>query len=117
VLRTNIVDSGLGMRVFGIFCRGMRVVEGEAEAGARRDGEGAKEKGEAVDEGAGGDAVMEAVKPGEAEAEAEGGETEEEVELEDRRVLGAALAAVCNIVNEFSPLRPASVFLLCLELF
>ncbi|KAJ6481550.1 ARM repeat-containing protein [Mycena vitilis] len=49
VLRTNIVDSGLGMAVFQIF---------KKEAG------------------------------------------------EDRRVTAAALAAVCNIVNEFSPLRP-----------
>ncbi|KAJ7253293.1 armadillo-type protein [Mycena rebaudengoi] len=48
VLRTNIVDSGLGMSVFTILKK--------------------------VDE--------------------------------DRRVTGAALAAVCNIVNEFSPLRP-----------
>ncbi|KAJ7164100.1 ARM repeat-containing protein [Mycena filopes] len=55
VLRTNIVDSGLGMAVFRIFLR-----------------EGAG-KGE---------------------------------EKEDRRVTAAALAAVCNIVNEFSPLRP-----------
>jgi hypothetical protein len=29
---------------------------------------------------------------------------------EDRRVLSAALAAVCNIVNDFSPLRPVSSF-------
>ncbi|KAJ7109549.1 armadillo-type protein [Mycena crocata] len=49
VLRTNIVDSGLGMAVFQIF---------------------KKEEGE------------------------------------DGRVTSAALAAVCNIVNEFSPLRP-----------
>ncbi|KAJ7231249.1 armadillo-type protein [Mycena rebaudengoi] len=48
VLRTNIVDSGLGMSVFTIL--------------KKAD--------------------------------------------EDRRVTGAALAAVCNIVNEFSPLRP-----------
>ncbi|KAF6750708.1 ARM repeat-containing protein [Ephemerocybe angulata] len=48
VLRTTIVDSGLGMEVFGIVMRGAR----------------------------------------------------------DRRVLNAALAAVCNIVMEFSPLRP-----------
>ncbi|KAJ7636791.1 ARM repeat-containing protein [Roridomyces roridus] len=48
VLRTNIVDSGLGLAVFHLF-----------------------------------------LKPD-----------------EDRRVTGAALAAVCNIVNEFSPLRP-----------
>lgn len=31
---------------------------------------------------------------------------------EDRRVIGAALAAVCNIVNEFSPLRPVSIGIL-----
>ncbi|CAK5284745.1 unnamed protein product [Mycena citricolor] len=47
VLRTNIVDSGLGMGVFAVLMR-----------------------------------------------------------QEDKRVIGAALAAVCNIVNGFSPLRP-----------
>ncbi|KAK7042068.1 ARM repeat-containing protein [Favolaschia claudopus] len=52
VLRTNIVDSGLGMAVFQIFKK------------------------------------------------------DEEKKEEDRRVTAAALAAVCNIVNEFSPLRP-----------
>ena len=30
---------------------------------------------------------------------------------EDARVLSAALSAVCNIVNDFSPLRPVSFFL------
>ena len=29
---------------------------------------------------------------------------------EDRRVIGAALAAVCNILTDFSPLRPVSSF-------
>lgn len=48
VLRTNIVDSGLGMAIFQIFQK----------------------------------------------------------EDEDRRVTSASLAAICNIVNEFSPLRP-----------
>lgn len=48
VLRTNLVDSGLGMKVFEIFKK----------------------------------------------------------EDEDRRVLSAALFAVCNIVNGFSPLKP-----------
>ena len=32
---------------------------------------------------------------------------------EDRRVIGAALAAVCNILTDFSPLRPVSFFSLC----
>ncbi|KAJ7080182.1 armadillo-type protein [Mycena belliarum] len=59
VLRTNIVDSGLGMAVFQIFKR-----EGKGDTdGEKREGE-------------------------------------------DSRVTAAALAAVCNIVNEFSPLRP-----------
>ncbi|KAJ7841193.1 ARM repeat-containing protein [Mycena olivaceomarginata] len=58
VLRTNIVDSGLGMAVFAIFKKDGEAKEGEGEGG------------------------------------------------EDRRVTAAALAAVCNIVNEFSPLRP-----------
>jgi hypothetical protein len=50
VVRTNIIDSGLGMTVFRIF----------------------KKQGE------------------------------------DRRVTYAALLAICNLVNEFSPLRPVS---------
>jgi hypothetical protein len=50
VIRTNLVDSGIGITVFNIF-----------------------------------------KKPG-----------------EDRRVTYAALSAVCNLVNEFSPLRPVS---------
>ena len=29
---------------------------------------------------------------------------------EDRRVIGAALAAVCNILTDFSPLRPVKSF-------
>ena len=68
MLRTNIVDGGLGMRVFGVFWRGV---------GALGDG---------MDVETGG-----------------------KVEREDRRVLGAALAAVCNIVNDFSPLKSVSV--------
>jgi hypothetical protein len=34
-------------------------------------------------------------------------------EDEDRRVLSAALSSVCNIVNEFSPLRPVGVRFRC----
>ena len=33
---------------------------------------------------------------------------------EDRRVLGASLSAVCNIVNDFSPLRPVRIVLFSL---
>lgn len=57
VIRTNIVDSGLGLTVFEIFKK----------------------------------------------------------EDEDRHITNAALSAVCNIVNEFSPLRPVS-FYLCILL-
>lgn len=39
VLRTNIVDSGLGMRVFGVFCRGVGL-EGEKEGEGEEDGGG-----------------------------------------------------------------------------
>ena len=34
---------------------------------------------------------------------------------EDRRVIGAALAAVCNILTDFSPLRPVSLSFLSLH--
>jgi hypothetical protein len=34
---------------------------------------------------------------------------------EDRRVIGAALAAVCNILTDFSPLRPVGSFFFFLE--
>jgi hypothetical protein len=76
VLRTNIVDSGLGMEVFRI------VVRGSKSTTSTRDDSGLGRRGE--DDEAGG----------------------REGEEEDRRVLNAALAAVCNIVMEFSPLRP-----------
>ena len=52
VIRTNIVDSGLGLSVFALFNK----------------------------------------------------------EDEDRRVTSVALAAVCNLVNDFSPLRPVNLF-------
>jgi hypothetical protein len=32
---------------------------------------------------------------------------------EDRRVIGAALAAVCNILTDFSPLRPVGLLSPC----
>ena len=63
-LRTNIVDSGVGMAVFKILMQGLVVNGGK------------------VGKAAGGG----------------------EIEV-DRRVLGAALAVVCNCVNDFSPLR------------
>lgn len=59
VIRTNVIDSGLGLAVFGIF----------------------KKEGE------------------------------------DRHVTNAALAAVCNIVTDFSPLRPVRSDLISFETF
>ena len=75
VLRTSIVDSGLGMVIFRVFMDGW-FVDGE---GKFIDGEQGKEKGDE--------------------------ENEDGEDREDRRVVGAALTAVCNIVNEFSVLK------------
>ncbi|KAG5636721.1 hypothetical protein H0H81_007088 [Sphagnurus paluster] len=89
VLRTNIVDSGLGIGVPRV-C--LRRGEGGGGVGRVRVREGA------VGEGA--------VREGEGEGEGPGaGEGKPGVGVEDKRVLGAALAAVCNMVNDFSPLR------------
>ncbi|KAF7308047.1 hypothetical protein MKEN_01167000 [Mycena kentingensis (nom. inval.)] len=77
VLRTNLVDSGLGKAVFRVFLKEQRKRKPEDEEVGLDDGDAVVVPEE--DPGAG----------------------------EDRRVIGAALAAVCNIVNEFSPLRPA----------
>lgn len=76
VLRTSIVDSGLGMVIFRVFMDGW-FVDGE---GKFVDGEQGKEKGDE-------------------------GKDEDGEDREDRRVVGAALTAVCNIVNEFSVLK------------
>ncbi|CAA7262370.1 unnamed protein product [Cyclocybe aegerita] len=74
VLRTGVVDSGLGMDV-------LRIVLGKELDGSAKDRE--------------------------REEEEEGMKMDVENGLgEDRRVLCAALSAVCNIVNDFSPLRP-----------
>ncbi|KAF7292705.1 hypothetical protein MIND_01168700 [Mycena indigotica] len=70
VLRTNLVDSGLGRAVFRVFLKEERKQSEIALASDNRETIG------------------------------------NTIEGEDRRVTAAALAAVCNIVNEFSPLRP-----------
>ena len=76
VLRTSIVDSGLGMVIFRVFMDGWFV----DDEGKFVDGEQGKEKGDE-------------------------GKDEDGEDREDRRVVGAALTAVCNIVNEFSVLK------------
>jgi hypothetical protein len=69
VLRTNIVDSVLGIRMFGVSKRGVRGVGRVGKERVKVEGEG------------------------------EAGEVAED-ELEDRRVLGAALAGMCIVRRE-----------------
>lgn len=102
MLRTSIVDSGLGMDV-------LRIVLGQ-ELG---DKYGGNVSGSSSGGGVGGskpkDTTLEEV-VGEP-MDVEGVENASRKPLgEDRRVLGAALSAVCNIVNDFSPLRPVRHF-------
>ncbi|TEB27615.1 hypothetical protein FA13DRAFT_1776418 [Coprinellus micaceus] len=107
VLRTNIVDSGLGMEVFRVVMRGWKgPSEVGSEFGLMEEDEDREEDlddmyaDEEFDlDGAGAEQV--------GVGDGEGGERGREgEEVEDRRVLNAALAAICNIVMEFSPLRP-----------
>jgi len=120
VLRTSIVDSGLGMEV-------LKVVMGGSN---RSPSAGKTETGEIVDSGVGTSSAgwgrwggvserdedrMDVGDGGVAENMDVGVEKSDEGKDgdglgEDRRVLSAALAAVCNIVNDFSPLRPVSGF-------
>ncbi|KAF8901845.1 armadillo-type protein [Gymnopilus junonius] len=92
VLRTSIVDSGLGMDV-------LRIVMGQelgpgfgvGGGGSLTIGKGKESANERAE-----DAMV---------VDSAGNGKQKDLG-EDRRVLGAALAAVCNIVNDFSPLRP-----------
>lgn len=128
VLRTSIIDSGLGMEV-------LKVVMGRSNP--PESGVGETEVGEIVDSARGGrtdtssssigwgkwgsveekdeDRMDVGDSGGDEAVDVSGGEKQDEGKDgdglgEDRRVLSAALAAVCNIVNDFSPLRPVSGF-------
>ncbi|KAF9530698.1 armadillo-type protein [Crepidotus variabilis] len=92
VLRTGIVDSGLGMDVLRIVL-GKDLNEKSGSALKGRDGKQRESNiTEKTDDAM--DVVDSTVDP-------------KIIPLnEDRRVLSAALSAVCNIVNDFSPLRP-----------
>ena len=107
-----MVDSGLGMDV-------LRIVLGR-ELGDRFGGSISSISG------ANGDAAPES-RMGRSDKRKAGGTVDEEFRMdisdsgtsrvrrerrlgEDPRVLSAALSAVCNIVNDFSPLRPVSAF-------
>lgn len=120
VLRTNIVDSGLGMDV-------LKIVLGRdlgEKSGGKSGGNGtstgntntntkgkegvdvASEKDDDVDDGNDDNDVMEVI--GDGDDEMKGLKAMKGLR-EDRRVVGAALAAVCNILTDFSPLRPVSL--------
>jgi hypothetical protein len=131
VLRTSIIDSGLGMEV-------LKVVMGRSNPPA--SGVEETEVGEIVDSGRGGRADTTTNSAGWGKWGGVGEKDEDRMDVgdsggdsgvdgsgneeksdegkdgdglgEDRRVLSAALAAVCNIVNDFSPLRPVSNFFL-----
>jgi hypothetical protein len=134
VLRTSIIDSGLGMEV-------LKVVMGRSNPPA--SGVEETEVGEIVDSGRGGRADTSTNSAGWGKWGGVGEKDEDRMDVgdsggdegvdgsgngeksdegkdgdglgEDRRVLSAALAAVCNIVNDFSPLRPVSGFSLTLN--
>jgi len=109
VLRTGLVDSGLGMDV-------LRIVLGR-ELGDRFGGSISSIST------ANGDAAHES-RTGRADKRKATNVLDDEFKMdtsdggpsrprtdglgEDARVLSAALSAVCNIVNDFSPLRPVS---------
>ena len=102
------MDSGLGMDILKIILgRELGEKSGVNGSGSGNGNANANVKGkEGVDAGAGG-----------SEDDAMEGEGDEEMKSlkvvkglgEDRRVIGAALAAVCNILTDFSPLRPVSL--------
>lgn len=84
VLRTSVVDSGLGMGVWGVLGREVDLVLLRRKSGKRlgnEDGDKEKDEVDGGDDSASG----------------------------DTRVISAALAAVCNLVNEFSPLREVCI--------
>jgi hypothetical protein len=120
VLRTNIVDSGLGMDILNIVL-GRELVEKSGCGGGSGNGKGGGGGGSDKEgEGGGGGGDDDAM-------QGDGGDDDETKSLkvvvvavkglgEDRRVIGAALAAVCNILMDFSPLRPVRPFLSLLSL-
>jgi len=106
VLRTSIVDSGLGMDVLRIVLGkelGDRFGGSVSSSSNTNGGAGGGREGKQR-EGPRDDDAMDVV---ETSMLTTGGKSKGLGE--DRRVLGAALSAVCNIVNDFSPLRPVSL--------
>jgi len=99
VLRANILDSGLGMDVLNVVL-GKPLGTYVNVAGGQGAG-GGSIPGRLVWKGKGKDVRRE-----ETESPGHDGSGLFDGSKEDRRVIGAALSAVCNIVTDFSPLRP-----------
>ena len=100
-LRTNIVDSGLGMDI-------SKIVLGRqlGDKSGVNVGNGTKGKE---------DASVASEKEEDDAMEGDGGDEMKSLKVlkglgKDRRVIGAALAAVCNILTNFSPLKPVRLF-------
>jgi hypothetical protein len=99
------VDSGLGMDILKIVLgrqlgekSGVNVGNGNTNTKGKEGSKAASEKEEDdAMEGDGGGDEMKSLKVVKGLGE-------------DRRVIGAALAAVCNILTDFSPLRPVRLF-------
>ena len=99
VLRTSVVDTGLGMDV-------LRIVLGQPLS-TRFGGNGASSSSNPNTAPGARVVDAEVKRPVGVVPLGEGGDF---LRGQDRRVLGAALSAVCNIVNDFSPLRPVRTF-------
>ena len=101
----NIVDSGLGMDILKIVL-GRQLGE---KSVVNVDNGITNTKGKE-------DANMASEKEEDDAMEVDGGDEMKSSKVvvkglgEDRSVIGAALAAVCNILTDFSPLRPVRIF-------
>lgn len=98
-MRTGLVDTGLGRAVVRVFVRGAGTIDDGPKLAPAAGGEGRtsglpKPISGGVVPTIGGKSV-----PSDPREEVEEGW------VEDRRVVWAALAAVCNLVVDFSPLR------------
>ncbi|KZO97155.1 ARM repeat-containing protein [Calocera viscosa TUFC12733] len=99
ILRSSLVDEGVAVSVLGLVVREGRVKEEDGLEGFGIEGEG---DGDDLAEGDG-DELMRG--EGEEEDGREEGEKEPRKVKGDRRVLLAALAALCNFSADFSPVQ------------
>ena len=109
------MDSGLGMDILKIVL-GRDLGEKGGNAGGGVNGTGTGSGSTKGKESA--DSVTSEKKEEDEDAMQVVGDGDDEMKSlkvvkglgEDRRVIGAALAAVCNILTDFSPLRPVKSF-------